>query len=101
MNYKSHGEPLETYELTRRDHHAQKQAENIHAHVEKMAAEWRAEEAADPDLRRSRQNNVDRAWKMINASPTPDYQIMRWRVRLYCGPEPSVRARNHDKCPGV
>lgn len=85
MNYQSHGEPLETYELTRRDHHAQKQAESIRAHVDKLAREWRAEEAADADLRRSRQQNVDRAWKMINASPTPGYQIMRWRVRLFCG----------------
>ena len=85
MDYQSHGEPLETYELTRRDHQAQKESESIHAHVEKLAAQWQAEEAADPDLRRARQKNIDRAWEIINAAQTPDYLIMRWRVRLYCG----------------
>lgn len=85
MEYQSYGEPLQNYELTRRDHQAQKQAESIRVHVAKLAAEWHAEEAADPELRRARQKNIDRAWDIINTAPTPDYQIMRWRVRLYCG----------------
>ena len=85
IDYRSHGVPLETYELTRRDHQDQKMAEGIRVDVERRAAEWRAEEAADPELREARFKSVRRAWDIIDASPTPDYQIMRWRVRLYCG----------------
>lgn len=85
VDYRSHGVPLEAYELTRRDHQDQKMAEGIRADVERRAAEWRVEEAADPQLREARNKSVRRAWDIINASTTPDYQLMRWRVKLYCG----------------
>lgn len=83
--YRSHGVPLEEYELTRKDDRDQKTAVDIHAHVKKLAEEWRAEDAADPELKEARQRNVDRAWEMLRALRTPDSQIVRWRVRLYCG----------------
>jgi hypothetical protein len=85
VDYRSHGGPLETYELTRRDHQDQNMAEGMRVDVERRAAEWRAEEAADPELREARNKSVRHAWDIINASTTPDYQLMRWRVRLYCG----------------
>jgi hypothetical protein len=85
IDYRSHGVPLETYELTRRDHQDQKMSESCRAEVEELAAKWEAEEAADPKLREGRRKNIERAIAMIYAHPTPDYQIMRWRVRLYCG----------------
>lgn len=85
IDYRSHGVPLETYELTGKDHRDQRTADDIHAHVKKQAAQWQAAEAEDPKLREARSKSVRRAWEIINSSPTPDYQIMRWRVRLYCG----------------
>lgn len=85
VEYRSHGAPLEAYELTRRDAQDQKIAEGIRVDVERRAAEWTAEEAADPELREARFSSIRRAWDIINTSPTPDYQLMRWRVRLYCG----------------
>lgn len=63
--YRSHGVPLEDYELTRKDDRDQKTAMDIHAHVKELAAEWKAEEAADPELREARQRTVDRAWEML------------------------------------
>src|SRR5262245_35767153 len=65
IDYRSHGVPLNTCELTRQDHRDQRQADDISAHVEKEAAKWRAEEAADPDLREARLKNVRRAWDII------------------------------------
>ena len=85
VEYRSHGVPLEEYELTRKDDRDQKTAVDIHAHVKKLVAEWTAEEAADPGLKEARQQNVNRAWEMLRALRTPDSQIVRWRIRLYCG----------------
>lgn len=85
IDYRSHGVPLHDYELTKRDHQDQRQAKELRQHVQERAAVWRAEELADPKLGAARNENIRRAWHLITASPTPGYQIMRWRVRLYCG----------------
>lgn len=77
--------PLEAYELTKRDYREQKTAESIHAHVEKLSAEWRDEELQDPVLARKRSERVRETLRRFMQSPTPDHMIMRWRVRLYCG----------------
>ena len=77
--------PLETYELTRQDHRDQKTSQDIAEHARKAVAKLHAEEAADPHLRQRRQEAVRRAWTLLTANRTPDHEIMRWRVRLYCG----------------
>ncbi|UGT54000.1 hypothetical protein [Nocardia asteroides] len=86
MVNRSHGIPLESYELTKEDHRRQREAEMIRRHVNAEAERWTIEEAADPELKRARQDNVVRVLKMMASWPqTPDHDLMRWRVRLYCG----------------
>ncbi|MFD3596362.1 hypothetical protein ACFWU5_26880 [Nocardia sp. NPDC058640] len=84
--YLSHGTPLESYELTKKDHRWQKDVEQIRKHVKAQAEQWKAEESADPELKQDRQDNVVRVLKMRASWPkTPDHELMRWRIRLYCG----------------
>lgn len=86
IEYHSDGVPLETYERIRQDHCDQKTAEGIRDAV-KEQAQWEAEEAADPELREARRKTVERGRTMLFscASQTHDHELMRWRVRLYCG----------------
>jgi hypothetical protein len=112
FNYRSYGLPLETYELNRKDHRDQKAAEDIRDAVKEHAAKWEAEEAADPELREARRKTVDRGRTMIRtfASQTHDHELMRWRVRLYCGhivetrrhhtiDEPTRHGSSSMRCP--
>jgi hypothetical protein len=85
LTYHSHGVPLESYELTRTDHRNQRTAKEIREHVKKLSEQWRAEEEADPELRQRRQERVAYVWNTFLQTPTPDHDLMRWRVRLYCG----------------
>jgi hypothetical protein len=87
IEYQSYGVPLDTYELTPKDHRDQKTAEGIRDAVKEQAARWEAEEAADPELREARRKTDERGRNMLFtfASQTHDYKLMRWRVRLYCG----------------
>jgi hypothetical protein len=87
IEYHSSGVPLERYELTRKDHRDQKTAEHIRDAVKEQAAKWEAEEAADPELREGRRKTVERGRTMLFtfANQTRDHELMRWRVRLYCG----------------
>jgi hypothetical protein len=102
--------PLETYELTRRDHRDQKTAEDIRDSVKKQLAQLDAEGVADPALRDRRQAKRREALGILYSSPTPDWQIMRWRVRLYCGhivetgrhcevDEPTRHGSSSMRCP--
>jgi hypothetical protein len=110
LTYTSHGVPLEDYQLTRRDHHDQQTAEQIREAVEREAAMWRAEEEADPSLRERRAETVHRALEIIASCPPADHEIMRWRVRLYCGhmtetrrhhtvTEPMMHGSSSMRCP--
>ncbi|MEU9127486.1 hypothetical protein AB0D08_05100 [Kitasatospora sp. NPDC048540] len=83
--HERHGVPLEAYELTRRDHASQKTSDQIRNAVNKQAEERQAKEAADPELGRQRNAHRAKALEMIRSFKNPDHQIMRWRVRLYCG----------------
>ncbi|MFD8512246.1 hypothetical protein ACFV27_14275 [Streptomyces antimycoticus] len=85
VEYESHGCPLENYQLTRGDHRQQEQSENIRRWAEKVLAEKEAEERADPVLAAGRRAAADRALDMLRSFQTPEREIMRWRVRLYCG----------------
>ncbi|MFE4456825.1 hypothetical protein ACFROC_05635 [Nocardia tengchongensis] len=84
-SHRGHGVPLETYELTPGDHRNQKAAKAIRAGVAEQVKKWRAEEAADPELRAQRAAAVVNAWTMLAECKTRDDEIMQWRVRLYCG----------------
>jgi len=50
-----------------------------------MAEQWRVEEEADQELRERRAAKVREVWRKHLSVPTPPSQMMRWRVRLYCG----------------
>ncbi len=84
-SYHRRGVPLEAYELTRTDHRYQRSAEASRDYLREQMKEFRAEEAADPELRERRTTSVLNAWKMLASTTTHDCEIMRWRVRLYCG----------------
>ncbi|CAI7978112.1 conserved hypothetical protein [Frankia sp. Hr75.2] len=85
VTYESHGVPLEEYQLTRKDHREQRISEDTQRWVERDIAKKKAEEAADPVLKAHRDEVARRAMAMIARWHTPDHELMRWRVRLYCG----------------
>ncbi|MFE2723285.1 hypothetical protein [Kitasatospora sp. NPDC059327] len=85
VSHERHGVPLEAYELTRRDHASQKSSDQIRDAVNKQMEKWQAEEEADPKLREQRNAHRKKGLEMLGAFKNPDHQIMRWRVRLYCG----------------
>jgi hypothetical protein len=108
--HRSHGVPLETYELTKRDHRDQRASEEIRDAVAKLPAERRSEEAADPSLREQREAIVRQVWDKFLSIKTPDHALMRWRVRLYCGhiaetrrhvelEEPRMHGSRTMRCP--
>jgi hypothetical protein len=80
--YERLGTPLEGYELTRRDRQWQRSLQEIREYA-------RRETAKLPPL----PDEVLEKVAMLLSQPTPDSQIMRWRVRLFCGH--IVEARRH------
>jgi len=72
--YERLGTPLEDYELTRRDRQCQRTLQEIREHA-------RREAAKAPPLPAEALEKV----AMLLSQPTPDWQILRWRVRLFCG----------------
>jgi hypothetical protein len=85
ITYKSYGVPIESYELTRADHRDQRISDDIREAVLQMSQKWREEEAADPGLRERRTAHARHVWETFFRVPTPDRDLTRWRVRLYCG----------------
>ncbi|MFG3295650.1 hypothetical protein ACGF3G_43510 [Streptomyces sp. NPDC048179] len=85
VEYESSGVPLEDYQLTRSDHRKQKQSEASSKRSEVRAKEARAREQADPEITRRKHEAFRRAWELMQKFKTPEHEIMRWRVRLYCG----------------
>lgn len=80
--YERLGTPLEDYELTRRDRQWQRSLQEIREHA-------RREAATMPPL----PDEILEKVATLLSQPTPDSQIMRWRVRLFCGH--IVEARRH------
>ncbi|GAA2268866.1 hypothetical protein GCM10010145_50760 [Streptomyces ruber] len=99
VEYESYGCPLEDYQLTRGDHRQQEQSENIKRWVEKVLAEKEAEERADPVLAAGRRAAADRALDMLRDYKMPEREIMRWRVRLYCGHIAEARRHRENGRP--
>lgn len=85
VEYESHGGPLEDYQLTRSDHRRQKQHEVGSRSIERQVEEDNAKCRADPERAERRRVCFENAWKLLQSFKTPDHEIMRWRVRLYCG----------------
>ncbi|MFJ1694410.1 hypothetical protein ACIO6T_21270 [Streptomyces sp. NPDC087532] len=85
IGYKSHGLPLQAYELTRHDHRWQKDLENIQRAAHEQVAKHLDEVYADPVRAVAHNERLSEAWKRIKSVKTPPHEIMRWRVRLYCG----------------
>lgn len=85
VEYRSSGVPLEEYELTRRDHRRQKQSEESRQWARRQVDEDNAKCRADPAMAERRRQAFEGAWKLIQSFKKQDHEIMRWRVRLYCG----------------
>lgn len=85
VEYRSHGVPLEGYELTRGDHRRQKERGEISQAARRMADEDAARCRADPAMAERRRQAFENAWKLMQSFEKQDHEIMRWRVRLYCG----------------
>ncbi len=110
-DYRSHGAPFEHYELTRQDHRRQKDCEAARKWATEQLAKWHAEEQANPSLRGQTDAARTRALEMMAAwGPTPDHDLMRWQVRLYCGhitetirhrenAEPTMHGSCSERCP--
>lgn len=85
VEYEGSGVPLEDYQLTRWDHRNQEQSEASSKRSEERAKEARAREQADPEITRRKHEAFRQAWELMQKFKTPEHEIMRWRVRLYCG----------------
>lgn len=85
VEYESRGVPLEDYQLTRRDNRNQGQSEESRRRSREQAKEARAREQADPEITRRKHEAFRQAWELMQKFKTPEHEIMRWRVRLYCG----------------
>lgn len=110
VEHRSHGVPLVDYQLTRHDHGWQRTSERIREAVVREVAREQAEEEADPELRARRGAALERASDILRNSHQPDWQLMRWRVRLYCGHiaetrrhctlrEPTMHGSSSMRCP--
>jgi hypothetical protein len=85
VEYRSSGAPLDSYELTRKDHRRQKQSEEISERVRQQVDEDNAECRADPARAERRRQAFEDAARLMQSFKKQDHEIMRWRVRLYCG----------------
>jgi hypothetical protein len=85
VEYRSSGVPLEEYELTRGDHRRQKQSEEISESVRRQVEEDNAKCRADPARAERRRQAFENVAKLMQSFKKADHEIMRWRVRLYCG----------------
>ncbi|MEU9111189.1 hypothetical protein AB0D04_05135 [Streptomyces sp. NPDC048483] len=85
VEYENHGVPLEDYQLTHSDHRRQKQHEVSSQSIARQVEEDLAKCRADPERAERRRVCFENAWKLMQSFKKPDHEIMRWRVRLYCG----------------
>ncbi|WP_229867055.1 hypothetical protein [Streptomyces gelaticus] len=85
VEYRSSGVPLEEYELTRGDHRRQKQSKEISEWARRQVEEDYAKCRADPERAERRRQAFENVAKLMQSFKKADHEIMRWRVRLYCG----------------
>ncbi|WP_125490172.1 hypothetical protein [Streptomyces sp. WAC 04229] len=85
VEYRSNGVPLEEYKLSRWDHQRQKESEESSEHIRRQVAEDNAKCRADPVRAERRRQAFENAARLPQSFKTEDHEIMRWRVRLYCG----------------
>ncbi|GAA4012780.1 hypothetical protein GCM10022384_66760 [Streptomyces marokkonensis] len=76
---------MEEYALTRRDHSRQKQSEESCERVRRQVDEDVAKCRADPARAERRRQAFENVAKLMQSFKKQDHEIMRWRVRLYCG----------------
>lgn len=85
VEYRSSGVPLEEYELTRGNHRRQKQSEEISEWARRQVEEDDAKCRADLERAERRRQAFENVAKLMQSFKKADHEIMRWRVRLYCG----------------
>ncbi|MFE3644253.1 hypothetical protein ACFXOM_25175 [Streptomyces sp. NPDC059169] len=85
VEYRSSGVPLEEYELIRMDHRRQKQSEESSVSIRRQVEEDNAKCRADPAMAERRRQAFENVAKLMQSFKKADHEIMRWRVRLYCG----------------
>lgn len=73
--YEHRGDPLAEHVLTRADHRRQEDAERMAEHVRKIVDNA-------PPLSAEQATKIR---SLLFGTPTPRRDLMRWRVRLYCG----------------
>ncbi|GHJ34629.1 hypothetical protein Sm713_02380 [Streptomyces sp. TS71-3] len=76
---------MESYELTRKDHRGQKESEEISEWVQRQVEEDVAKCRADPARAECRRQAFEDVARLMQSFEKRDHEIMRWRVRLYCG----------------
>ncbi|MDT3446493.1 MULTISPECIES: hypothetical protein [unclassified Pseudofrankia] len=96
--HESHGTPLEDYKLTKADQRRQQGSERIKTWVEMVLDE---KEVADPVLNAGRDAAARRAMEILYRSQPKDHDLMRWRVRLYCGHITQTRRHVTTRNPTV
>ncbi|MFB4193960.1 hypothetical protein [Streptomyces carpaticus] len=85
VEYRSTGVPLEEYQLTRSDHHRQKESEESRKGARRQADEDNARCRADPAMAERRRQAFEEVANLLQSFKKQDHEIVRWRVRLYCG----------------
>ncbi|MFF3630311.1 hypothetical protein [Streptomyces sp. NPDC002164] len=85
VEYRSIGVPLEEYELTRGDHRRQKRSEEISESVRLQVEEDILKCRTDPASAERGRQAFENVAKLMQSFKKADHEIMRWRVRLYCG----------------
>lgn len=110
IEYRSSGTPLESYELTRKDHRSQKQREEAREWARQQVDEDDAKCRADPARAERRRQAFEDVARLMESFEKEDHEIMRWRVRLYCGhiveteahcsySDPVSAGANSRRCP--
>ncbi|MFB9585043.1 hypothetical protein OG590_17085 [Streptomyces goshikiensis] len=97
IEYESRGVPLEEYQFTPRDHREQQQRDTMRQFVSRQVEEDVAKCRADPEMAARRHQAFENAWKLMQSFKKADHEIMRWRVRLYCGHIAETR-RHYESC---
>lgn len=103
---------MEEYVLTRADHRDQTQAEKIAEHARKLVDNHLADlrQRLGPDGFEQHENELCERLRPIFARKTPDHELMRWRLRLYCGhivirirhasmANPTMHGCSNQQCP--
>lgn len=90
VEHRREGDPQAPYEPTKADHRRQEEAERVHEYVKRVVAD------APPMT----PGQIDKVRRTLFSYRTPDHELMRWRLRLYCGHIIEATAHHTSQQPG-